>query len=597
MHTINVTSESSDQVLTLHIENKLVKLKCKTNWETDLWISGLRNAMETERILGRTQFGVLKYNVAVLHHLFSSKLDTELGKFVNSLTAGLSMSLKPSQFAGEVKSIAREVAYVADGLYAHRPFVLPFFKFVVSFVHSQVRKMFSNYWNQFFENLQASDVLALGAALAGYERTLQQWGVVDYKFQWSESVQTTYVSRVFENSKGPITNIIMEFEKNTFNENGKLHSSVCPALESHVYFLLGGHSEIPLNSFAEKLSLLANRVLQTVLIQVIFQMLLKDYPAKIYIAILNNYFLKMLKNFEKRVHGDTKSQISLKSIKELMGEGHLLELMARIDDLALKKLRRLWRAEITSRFGRDQTFFDFDLEEKLSLVISTYENDLKLVVLKFHIDELLFELFDSLLSAYFAKFVNVCESMTPESHKRVAHILAKDYKHLQAFFEIHSFDKVGLLLQRFRQLKAFFDADDLDECTTSFLNMAVFMFERVTPEAMGRLLQCKVFFPPSSIEYARNFLEPSIRADERQRRARQRVLNSVFLNRGLQRAVVKLSELTRRHDFPRTSSKPSLQDRRQPEFVVEAGQSADGLRPPLRKQGVGRTAAVRRQNR
>jgi hypothetical protein len=259
----------------------------------------------------------------------------------------------------------------------------------------------------------------------------------------------------------------------------------------------------------------------------------------------------MLKNFEKRVHSDTKSQISLKSIKDLIGEYHLMDLMARIDDLALKKLRRLWRTEITSKFGRDQTFFDFDLEEKLSLVISSYENDLKLIVLKFHIDELLFELFDSLLAAYFAKFVNVCESMTPDSHKRVSQILAKDHKHLQAFFEIHAFDKVGLLLQRFRQLKAFFDAEDLDECTTSFLNMAVFMRERMTPEAMGRLLQCKVFFPVSSIEYARNFLEPSIRADERQRKAHQRVVNSVFLNRGLQRAIIKLSELTRGYRFQR----------------------------------------------
>lgn len=592
-----MTVESGEQIISLVVDNKIVKLKAKTAWESELWITGLRNAMETERILARTQAGVLRYNIAVLYSLFSTKKDNEIMKFVSSMTSALVMSLKPAQFAGEFKSVARELNSLADAFYAHRPFVIAFFKFVVSALHAQLRKLVSNYWNQFFDQFQASDVLAFGAAFYTYERTMQAWGIIDYKFVWTDSVQTTYLSRVFDNSKGPITNIILEFEKNTFTENGKLHSSVCTSLESHVYFLLGGHAEMPLNSFAEKLSLLVNKVLQTIFIQLIFQLVFKEYPAKIYIGLVNNYFLKMVKSFEKKIHSDTRSQISLKVIKDLVGESALLDLMSRIEHLSLKKLKQLWRKEVLTRFGNDLTFFDYDLEEKLSLLITSYENDLKLIALKCHIDELLYELFDALLSIYYSKFANVCESVTVQSQKRVAEILASDYKALQRFFEIHTFDKSGLILQKFRQLKSFFETDDLDECVTSLLNMAVFMPGLISKESVSRLLLCKVFFPESSLEYARNFLEQSVRADERQVKAHKRAFYSIFLNRFLHRVILKFCGLKRRHSRKGGRPAKAAQDRGGPGVQAQAGLPPHGLRPSLRTQGLGQPDALRRQDR
>lgn len=597
LHTINLTSESGEVIVSLMIDNKVIKLKCKSSWEVELWTRGLRNAAETEKILARTQQGVLRFNISVLHGLFSSRRDNDVNKFIGSITSGLVSSLKPAQFAAEFRAVAKEVSSLADAFYAYRPFVLAFFKFVMTGIHAQIRSQVCNYWNQYFEIFQASDVLAFGAAFCAYERTMTAWGVIDYKFAWQEPVQTTYVSRVFENSKGPITNIIGEFERNTFSENGKLHSSVCPALESHVYFLLGGHAEVPLNSFAEKLSLLVNKVLQAVLIQLVYLLVFKEYPAKIYIAILNNYFLKMVKNFEKKIHGDTRSQISLKSIKDLIGEGPLLELMARVEGLSLKRLKRLWRGEVLGRFGTDQTFFDYDLEEKMSLLITAYENDLKLVVLKCHIDELLYELFDTLLTVYYGKFANVCESVTVATGKRVAEILGSDYKALQRFFEIHSFDRSAQILQKFRQLKTFFETDDLDECVASLLNMTVFMEGLVNEQSIGRLMRCKVHFPDASIQYALAFFEKAIRADERQLRAHKRAFYSIFLNRYLQRVVIKFRTVTRRAEGQGAGAAEATQDGRGAGVEAEAGLAADRLRPSVREQGVGQPVQVRRQGR
>lgn len=597
MAAINLTAESGETVLSIMTDNKVIKMKCKTAWEAELWANGLRNAVETEKVLARTVNNTLRFNVSSLHGLFSLKKDSDLLRFLNSLTAALQPSLRPAQFAAEFRNVSKELGYLADGLYAYRPFVVAFFRYVVTAVHSQVRSSVSNYWNQFSDVFQAPDVLAFGTAFYSYERTLAAWGVVDYRFGWQTAVQQTYLSRVFEHCKGPITNIVLEFEKETVNEAGKLHTSVCQTLESHVLFLLDGHREMPLNSFAERLCLLANKVLEAVYIQIVHQLMFREYPAKIYIGTLNNRFFKTIKGLEKRLHGDTKSQLSLKTIKELLGEEHLLDLISKVEAVALKKLKGLWRREILGRFGTDQTFFDYDLEEKLSLVIASYENDLKLVVLKLHIDELLFELFDSLLTVYYGKFANVCESLTTLSAKKVGEILAADYKALQRFFEIHSFARSPQILQKFRQLKTFFESDDLDECVAALLNMAVFMEGLLNVGSVSRLLRCKVYFPEESLEWARTFFENAIRTDERQGKAKRKAAYSVFLNRYFHRVVGKFSALTRTHAPGRGCPSPAPQDRRRPRLQDQARRAADRLRAPLREQGLGESPALRSQNR
>ena len=545
--TINVVNESNEQVMALSVEDKIMRMKCKSNWETGLWINGLRNAVETQKIIARTQNNMLRFNITTLYALFSNKRDNEILKFANSITEGLVMGLTPLQFAGEFKNVAKDFSSLADAFYAQKPFVLALFKFMVLTLHTQVRTLLKCYWNQFYQVLKSAETLSIASALFVYERTLIQWGIIDYNFTWTDAVQSTFIAQLFDNSKTPMTNIILEFEKNTFNENNKLHSNSCSALESHVFFLLGSYKEVSLNSFSEKLCHLVSKVLSAVFVQIICFLLFKEYQSQIYIAILNNYFMKMLKNFEKKIHSDTKSQLSLQTIRELIGEHEIIKLLNMLENIAVKKLRQLWRKEIGLKFANQESIFDFDIENKLSLLLSTYENNLKMIVLKCHMDELLFEMFDTLISLYYDKFVAFCQNVDTKNHKLLSEILQKGLRILQAFFEVHHFEKAENMLRKFRQLRDFFETDDIDECLTGILNMTVYSRKLANNSSIFQLLKCKIYFPDSSINYARNYLEKSLKVDEYQRKIHKFVNNSVLFNGFFHKTILKFSLINRRN--------------------------------------------------
>lgn len=571
-------SESGDQIIVLNLGEKSMKMKCKTCWETGLWISGLRNAVEIEKDFSRTQNGILQYNIGTLYSLFSWKQDNEILKFVNSMTSGLNMGLSASQFANEFKCLSHELVLLADSFYAHKPFVSALFKFIVVALHNQVRTIVKNYWNQFFKIFQASEILQLASVFCLYERTMTSWGIIDYKFIWTQPIQTSFIKRVFENSKTPITNIILEFEKNTFTENGKLHSTCCTALDSHVYFLLSNYQEVPLNSFSEKLCTLIFNVLSSFLIQVINMLIFKDYQTQIYIAILNNSFMKMIKGYEKKIHSDTKSQLSLKVIRELINEKDLIDLLNKIETLALKKLKAIWKKEILSKFKTEETFFEFDLEQNLSSLVSTYENNLKMIILRCHMEALLHEMFDRFLSVYLQKFLAFCEKITAENYKQVSETLQKDYRILQGFFEVHIFATSPEIILKFKQLRVFFDTDDIDECIASILNMTVFTEGLCDFQKILKLMKAKLFFPQNSITYATQFVENAIKVDKYQAKIRSLAFNSVIFNRFFHRVIIKLSLVIRIIQKIGGSKSKSEKHDHESQFKNYAGFSSDKLR-------------------
>ena len=169
-----------------------------------------------------------------------------------------------------------------------------------------------------------------------------------------------------------------------------------------------------------------------------------------------------------------------------------------------------------------------------------------MIVLESHMNELLFEMFDNLLTIYYDKFVGICGSLTIDSFRRVNETLKSDYKILQTFCEHHLFKGSKRIVQKFRLLKTFFETEDIDECITSLLNITIYCPKLKNSESIIRVLKAKIHFPLSSIQLATSFLEKSIKIDSYQQKIHKQAFYSVFMNATLHRLIIKFSKFIRR---------------------------------------------------
>lgn len=484
-------------------------------------MDGLRNAVETEREIKRTIQGVLKYNISTLYFYFSAQMDNEIENFVNSLASPLLMSLSVSQFGIELKKIADELGFLCDAFYARKPFVVALFKFVVVNFHRKVRNFIKMYWNKFSKTFSASEVVLISSAIYAYDSKLAFWRIKDDKFHWAEPINTTLISRLFQNSVIPMTNILLQLQKNTYTENSKLYSSSCSQLESHIYFLWGNFNDIPMVSFAEMLIVLISKVITSVLIMEIFLLQTEMFQSQIYIALLNCPYLKIVKTFEKKVHTATKSQLSLARIKELIDENHILQLLNIIEMLVLKKLKNLWKNEILKKFISKETFLEYDFQKNLNCILLKFSSYLNLIVIESNISQLLFEIYDTFLSIYYDLYIKFSDKINLENHQKVSSKLNNDQKILVQHLSVEKHEHANKNIFKMNQLKIFDQTDQMDICIMTITNMQIFYEDLKKIKTIEKLVKSKFLYPAAMIASIIGDFNRSIESDDKKLKARE----------------------------------------------------------------------------
>lgn len=510
--------EGSFQHVNLVLGEKSTRLGFRTNFETRLWLDGLRNAVETEKEIHRTVEGVLKYNVSTLYFYFSAQMDNQIEIFVNSLTSNLLMSMSAVQFSNETKKIANEVGFLCDAFYARKPFVLALFKFILVNLHKRVRLFLVDYWNKFYKGFQAGDIVLIASSLSAYETKLNTWKVFDLQFTWSDAINSTLIHRLFQNSVTPLANVLTELRTCTFTEDSKLFSTSCSQLESHIYFLWSNFSEVPRLAFAEQLLILISKLLSAFLVTSIFLLQTESFMSHIYIGILNSGFLKMIKSFEKKVHLSTNSQLSLIHIKQLIDEPYLLTLLIQIDRLAFKKLKALWREEVRNRFTSSAPFLDYDFPKSLNSLIVEFTVFLNLILLETNLADLLFEIYDAFLSVYYELYISFATKLNLNNYQRVTQKLLNDHKTLLNQLDSAKYKHAPKNAFKFNQLCLFDQTDQMDVCIMSITNMQVFHAELMQIKTIDRLLKAKFLYPSLLSSSIYTYLSKAIEASEYQTR-------------------------------------------------------------------------------
>jgi hypothetical protein len=507
-------------VVNLNLPEKTIKLSFKSDYETRIWLEGLRAAVETEKEIRRTVEGVLKFNVSTLYFYFSAQMDHLLQNFINSLTSGLMLSMSAVQFSAELKKIATEFGYLCDAFYARKPFVLALFRFLVTSIHKKIREFVTDYWNKFSINMHAGEIVLIASALCAYDAKLNFWKVLDDGFTWADAVLPTLSWKLFQNSTNPLTNILMEMPNSTYTENCKIYSNSCSQLESHLYFIWGNYTEVPMLAFAEELLKLACKLVAAFLIVIIFILQTESHQSHIYIAILNSTYLKMIKAFEKKAHQATNCQLSLARIKELLDEQYLLSLLIKIETIAFKKLKKEWRDEITKRLLPTEPFLDFEFSKNLTNLAQKFTAYLNLIYQENHTSNLMFEIYDAFLSVYYKLYINSADKMNLENYKKYSLKICQDLKVLQVHFETNKYPQAAKNIFKLQQLKIFDETDKMDECIMAISNMQVFHPELNNEKEVERLMHAKFLYPKVLLNHIQNYMTTAIEGMKKDKKAK-----------------------------------------------------------------------------
>ena len=542
---MTATRDGNQYSLLLKLPDKSIILSFKTAWETDWWLNGIRRALETEREVSRTVQGVLKYNVATLYFFFASHMDKEIERFVKGMFAALTLDLNAEQFAKALKEAGQEFGFLSDAFYARKPFVPALFRYIVLNFHQGVRKAIESYWNKFLKILQTPEILQLASALNVYEKSITFWGVVDRHFIWAEKVINTLMTRLFESSKEPITNILYDLDKKTYVDNNKIYSASCPALESHIFFLLSHFQQVPINLMAERLTVMSSNLLFTFFINALILVRRETYEPQIMIALLNNNFLKIIKNFAKKVHTDTKSQLSLKYIRTLVNEYTLIQLLNDFENAVMKKLVKRLRKEVKQRFEIRENILQLDIGKLVQALNTYFSPMLRLCSLELHINSLYCEIFDKFLSLYYGQFIDFCDRVDQKNHRQLIEKVDRDFKSFARQMENLQFEGFQRIQFKLGLLKKFMETDDMDEALTLLLNMQVFYKRLNNPKLSEKILKAKIYFPSNAVAFISSYISKSIEEDCKQKLVRAS-LSKTFFNPFVFHFIYKLSAIIRK---------------------------------------------------
>ena len=270
----------------------------------------------------------------------------------------------------------------------------------------------------------------------------------------------------------------------------------------------------------------------------------ETYESQIMIALLNNNFLKVIKNFAKKVHNDTKSQLSLKFVRFLVNEFTLIQLLSDFENAVLKKLIKYFRKEVKLRFIVTESFLTYDFAKGISNLIGYFSPLLRLCSLDCHVNVLYYEVFDKFLSGYYRQFIAFCDRIDSKNLKLVNEKIDKDLKSFTRQLENLRFDGSQKVHFKMAQIKRFMDSEDMDGVLACLLNMQVFFRKIADPKISDKLLRAKIYFPHNAIAFISSYIQKSLEEDTKQKLVRAS-LSKTFFNPYVFHFIYKMSKLTR----------------------------------------------------
>ena len=502
--------------LKLQLSDKYYIMNFKSSWEVIMWLEGIRAAIETCNDLKRTKLGVIKYNISILYFYFNSHKDNEILKVVKDIANGLTLDGNVNDFRKKMKKVVSEFNFFCDAFYAHKPFLLVLFKFCVLNFHKIVRNKINSYWNKNFRIMNSTGIINFASDFWNYLKILNSWGIRDKNLNWVKNVTKTFIFVLFKKCKNVLTKILIDLKTNFFYEKKKILSKSSENIESHLYFIFENYDKIPDMETADTLVEMCGMILLTFLINLKNILKREKLKYEVYVAILNNRYQKIIRNFLKKVHRATKSRISLKLAKQMINENFLLCLIIEIEKICYINITKKLKKDVKKFLLSKGPFIKIDFVEMCKNSLEIIQPQLDAIELKHYVEDLYYEIFNKFTKIYYRLFLNFCNFIKDENYQELENKMKKDKNDFLIYLKEYVPKKANLYNYRINQLFKFFISNDIDEVTINIMNMNVFYSKIIEKNNLDILFKSKVFFPKKSINFIHDYLKNALIDDTKE---------------------------------------------------------------------------------
>lgn len=511
-----------------------------------MWMQGLRRASEVQKEIRRTIHGVIKHNIGILYFYFNSQLDNDIIKLLGNILNPLSTDLNAAEFIEEIRNVTKELNYFFDAFYAYKPFVFMLFKFVATNIHKTVKQKLNSFWNKNYKILNAGQIMSFMSAVSLYERVLNAWGITDSRMNgWVSPLLKTFICKLYDNCRQLLANILYDMRNNYITENHKIISRSAESIEGHLNFIFDHYNQIQALEAAELLTETCATILLLFLLNTKKFLREERFPLQIYIAILNNGFLKVIKNFQKKVHNATNSNLSLKQIKAKIDEDFLISIITEIEKICFGKMVYYFKGLLQNKFDASIDFIDLDMAKTMSNIINEFETIISLVDNRFYMADLYYEIFEYVTDVYYKKFLDFTCKITTNNYSSLVRKINADETIIDKAMEAKKTEKSNTISFKMKQLIVFIASEDIDEVIISIMNMNVFFKELIDFDNIDKLLKAKIFFPSSSIDYISSYIKTSLESYQKTSIIRRKLITVFSVNPQVMLFVRNLSKITR----------------------------------------------------
>lgn len=533
--------------LQVEVTDKIYSFHFKHAWECWMWMNGLRRAAEVQKMIKRTLTGVVKHNIGMLYFYFNSNLDNDIFKVLGSMTAPLTAELENDEFINELKNISEELNYFFDAFYAYKPFVFMLFKFIAAHIHKAIKYAINSFWNKKSKNMNAGEIIAFMNAISIYERTLKSWAIEDSTLNgWVSPLLKTFIFKLFDNCQHILANILFDLRNNYTTENRKIVSRSTESLEGHLNFIFDHYNQVPAQEASELLIETCATIMAFFLLNTKNFLRCENFPLQIYIAILNNNLLKIIKNFQKKVHNATNSTMSLKEVKAKLNEELLINDITEIERLCFARIVSYLKSLVETKFDNNKDFLEIDIKKIIPDINAELEPIINQVDNRFYISDLYHEIFEQIVICYYKKFIDFAAKITPRNNDTLLNKIKADFHTIEDAVKISNPDKSSDISFKMKQLISFNQSEDLDQTIMCVMNMHMVYKDLIDSKNIDKLLQAKIFFPSTSIDYISSYVKSSLETYYKSQNSLNKLLLAFTVNPFACKFIRNLSNIIRK---------------------------------------------------
>lgn len=483
----------------------------KSAWECRMWVYGIRKAIESDKEIKRTLNGVLKYNAALLYEHYEARQEEEITKMIAGIIEPVKVNMKIQEFIDALKTVSKELNFFYDAFYARKPFSIALFEFVSIQAHKTLRERIFGFWTKNGKNMNAAEIIGFMNSVSLYERTLKSWGVEDSRFTgWVDPLLKTFISKVFDNCKTMLTNILYDQRNKFYLEKNRIVSRSSEGLESQLTFIFDHYNQVPSLEAADLLLGTCANIMLLFLMNTRNFLREDKFPLQIYIAIINNSFLKVIKNFQKRVHTSTKSQLSLKQIRVKIDEDFLVSLISEIEKMCFQKISQYIAKEVAKEFKGAADVMTLTLKDHLENLVANCNKVIDMVENRYLASDLAYDVLEYSINLYYKKFLEYAPKVNGKNFEAFKEKVRQDFEVTDKLLEEYELEKEQQIHFRMEHLNTFVETDNLDKALISVINMNVLYPDIIEYSNIDKLVKLKLFFTKQSKEYMTNYLKKSL---------------------------------------------------------------------------------------